>query len=81
MTLDQALRDKALDVTEINEGGQVPAIEVANKSERMVFLMAGELLIGCKQDRLLNSSMMVPSKGEMAPSTSFGLPTPLAEGS
>jgi hypothetical protein len=64
-TLDEALLDKVLDVTEINEGGQVPAIKVANKSERMVFLMAGELLVGCKQDRVLNTSMMVPGKSEM----------------
>jgi hypothetical protein len=65
-TLDEALLDKVLDVTEINEGGQVPAVRVMNKSERMVFLMAGELLVGCKQDRVLNTSMMVPSKREMA---------------
>jgi len=64
-TLDEALLNKVLDVTEINEGGQVPAIRVANKSERMVFLMAGELLVGCKQDRVLNTSMMVPSKSDM----------------
>ena len=65
-TLDEALLDNVLDVTEITEGGQVPTIRVANKSERMVFLMAGEMLAGCKQDRVLNSSMMVPSKSEMA---------------
>lgn len=65
MTLDEALLDKVLDVTEINEGGKVPSISVVNRSERMVFLMAGELLVGCKQDRVLNSSTMVPSKSEM----------------
>jgi hypothetical protein len=27
--------------------------------------MVGELLVGCKQDRVLNTSMMVPSKTEM----------------
>ena len=64
-TLDEALVDKMLDVTEISEGGQVPALKVENKSERMVFLMAGELLVGCKQDRVLNTSIMVPSKTEM----------------
>ena len=46
-TLDEALLDKVLDVAEINEGGQVPTLKVANRSERMVFLMAGELLVGC----------------------------------
>lgn len=64
-TLDEALLDKMLEVTEINEGGHVPSIKVANKSERMIFLMAGELLVGCKQDRVLNTSMMVPKSTEM----------------
>jgi hypothetical protein len=66
MTLDEALLDKVLDVAEINEGGQVPTLKVANRSKRMVFLMAGELLVGCKQDRVLNTSLMIPSKSEMA---------------
>src|SRR5229473_728365 len=65
-TLDEALLDKVLDIAEINEGGQVPTLRVANRSERMVFLMAGELLVGCKQDRVLNTSMMIPSKSKMA---------------
>lgn len=64
-TLDEALLDQMLEVTEISEGGQVPTIKVDNKSGRMVFLMAGELLVGCKQDRVLNTSVMVPSKTEM----------------
>jgi len=54
-----------LDVTEIDSGGQVPTIKVVNKSDRMVFLMAGEELVGGKQNRVLNASMMVPAKGEM----------------
>ncbi len=64
-TLDEALEKKLIDVTEINEGGQVPTLNVANKSERMVFLMAGEELVGGKQNRVLNASMMVPAKTSM----------------
>ena len=65
MTLDEALQQEVFDVTEIDEGGHVPTIKIVNKSDRMVFLMAGELLVGCKQDRVLNTSMMVPAKSEM----------------
>ena len=64
-TLDEAMQGKMLEVKEINEGGQVPALKVKNKSGRMIFLIAGELLVGCKQDRALNTSMLVPSKTEM----------------
>jgi hypothetical protein len=65
VTLDEALQEQLLDVTEIDEGGRVPTIKIKNKSDRMVFLMAGEELVGGKQNRVLNASMMVPAKGEM----------------
>ena len=64
-TLDEALKEQVLEVTELDEGGRVPTIKVVNKSDRMVFLMAGEELVGGKQNRVLNASMMVPAKGEM----------------
>jgi hypothetical protein len=65
VTLDEALEQQILEVTEISEGGSVPTLKVFNKSVRMVFLMAGEELVGGKQDRVLNSSMMVPGKTEV----------------
>ncbi len=63
-TLDDALAAQALDVTEVNEGGSVPTLKVINKGDSMVFLMAGEQLIGAKQNRVLNASMMVPGRAE-----------------
>jgi len=65
LTLDEAVWTKVLDVAEIDEGGRVSTIKVVNKSDRLVFLMAGELLLGCKQDRVINASMMVPTVGEL----------------
>ena len=65
VTLDEAISAKILDVAEIDEGGRVSSIKVVNKSDRFVFLMAGELLTGCKQDRVINVSIMVPTKGEL----------------
>jgi len=64
-TLDEALGKKLIDVTEIDEGGQVSTLKVSNNSERMVFLMAGEELVGGKQNRVLNASMMVQPKMSM----------------
>jgi hypothetical protein len=63
--LDEAVWTKVLDVAEIDEGGRVSTIKVVNKSDRLVFLMAGELLLGCKQDRVINASMMVPTVGKL----------------
>jgi len=64
-TLDEALADGQLEVTEVNDGGSVPALKVTNKSEFMAFLMAGEQLKGGKQNRVLNASIMVPAHGEL----------------
>jgi hypothetical protein len=63
--LDEALQQKALEVSEVSEGGRVPTLKLINKSDRMVFLMAGEELVGGKQNRVLNASMMVAAGGEM----------------
>jgi hypothetical protein len=73
-TLDEAMAAGSLEVTEISEGGSVPTLNVTNKSDRMAFLMAGEQLVGAKQNRVLNVSMMVP------PSTSLQIPVSCVEG-
>jgi hypothetical protein len=65
LTLDNALAESLIDITEINEGGSVPFLKLTNRAHRMVFLMAGELLVGCKQDRVLNTSLMVAARSEM----------------
>ncbi len=64
-TLDEALEAKWIEITESTEAGQVPFIKIINRSDHMVFLMAGEQLVGCKQNRVLNASIMVPSHSEM----------------
>jgi tetratricopeptide (TPR) repeat protein len=63
-TLDQALADEAMTVSEVNEAGSVPRLLVDNRSDRPVFLMAGEQLIGAKQNRVINTSLMVGARTE-----------------
>src|SRR5437764_10974759 len=65
LTLDEALEKDLLDVTEINEAGTVAGLRVSNKADQLLFLMSGEHLKGAKQDRVLNISIMVPSKSEV----------------
>jgi hypothetical protein len=64
-TLDEALSQNELEVTEVSEGGSVPTLKVTNKSDHRVFLMAGEHLIGAKQNRVLNTSIMIEKKSEV----------------
>ena len=66
LTLDESLAQNLLEVTELNPQGRVSAIKVSNRSEGMVFLMVGEVLVGCKQDRILGTSMLVPAETEMS---------------
>ena len=65
VTLDDALNAHWIEIAESTESGQVSQVKIINHSEYMVFLMAGEQLVGCKQNRVLNSSIMVPPKTEM----------------
>jgi hypothetical protein len=64
-TLDEALADQQIEVSEISEGGSVPTLKVSNRGNTMLFLMAGEQLIGAKQNRVLNASIMVAAQTEL----------------
>ena len=64
-TLDEAVAENLITITEVSADGRVPSLHVINRSTEKVFLMAGELLVGCKQDRVLNTSLMVPAQIEM----------------
>ena len=64
-TLDEALGAGSVEVTELSEGGSVPTLKFVNKSAGRVFLMAGEQLVGAKQNRVLNTSLLVEAATEV----------------
>lgn len=65
LTLDQAVRQGLLRITELGSGN-VNRVLVENTSRRYVFLMAGELLAGCKQDRMVaNDCLLEPRSGKV----------------
>jgi hypothetical protein len=61
LTLDEALAKKSAHVTEVSEGGSVPELKFINEAGQPVFLLDGEELIGAKQNRVLNLSILVPA--------------------
>ena len=61
LTLDQALGDGWSEVTETSEQGSVPELRVVNKGTAPVFIMDGEELVGAKQNRVVNLSILVPA--------------------
>ena len=62
MTLDEALAGGLIEVTEVSQGGAVPELKVVNKSPRMVLILDGEELVGVKQNRIVNTTILTQAK-------------------
>jgi len=63
VTLEEALESKAAHVTEVSEGGSVPELRFVNDGEKPVLLVDGAALMGAKQDRVINITIVAPGKG------------------
>jgi hypothetical protein len=59
LTLDQAMQDRAIEITEVSEGGSVPDLKVTNNSSRNVLILDGEELVGAKQNRVINTTILI----------------------
>lgn len=62
--LDEALASGKLVVTETSASGTVNTLVLRNTSHRTVFVMAGEILAGAKQDRILQQDVLIPPHSE-----------------
>jgi hypothetical protein len=59
LLLDEALGQGLAQVTEVSEGGSVPELSFDNRADKPVLLVDGEELVGAKQNRVLNLSILV----------------------
>tara|TARA_B100000315_G_scaffold135684_1_gene124994 strand:- start:468 stop:1448 length:981 start_codon:yes stop_codon:yes gene_type:complete len=64
LTMKEALDKDLLTVKETDHDGSVPELKVKNKAKIPVFLLDGEELIGAKQNRVLNTSILLKAKSE-----------------
>jgi len=62
LTLAEALESRTLVVTEVSHGGSVPELAVENLGDTAVLLLDGEELRGAKQNRVLNTSILLAPK-------------------
>lgn len=62
MTLKDAMLRNLLKVEEIDKGGSVPELKVTNMAEIPVLLLDGEEVAGAKQNRVLNTSILLKEK-------------------
>lgn len=61
VTLREAVRDQTATVREISEGGSVPELLLENSGKKPVLILDGEELIGAKQNRTANVTILAPA--------------------
>ena len=65
VTLDEAL-PRGLRIAEVDEAGTVPELVVENPLDARVLLYDGEELVGAKQNRILNVSVLAEAQSKLA---------------
>lgn len=65
LTLVEALALEGFMITEVSAGGSVPTLRVVNKTTHNVLLFDGEELKGAKQNRILNTSILIAAGSEL----------------
>jgi hypothetical protein len=61
LEIEEALRDGLVEITEVSDAGSVPNLQVTNKSLSDILILDGEELIGAKQNRVVNTTIVVPA--------------------
>jgi hypothetical protein len=61
LVLDEAMAQNQVKIREIAEGN-VNGLTFVNKADQPVFVMAGEMIIGGKQDRIIGRNTVIPAK-------------------
>ena len=62
LMLAEGLREGLVSVRELSERGSVPDLVVENRAKVAVLIVDGEELVGAKQNRVANLSMLIPAK-------------------
>ena len=60
--LDEALDEELIEVVEVNEEGSVPELRVTNRSPKMILILDGEELVGAKQNRIVNTTILIQAE-------------------
>ena len=62
LLLEDGLRKELVTIREVSEGGSVPELKVRNRAELPVLIVDGEELVGAKQNRVANLTMLIPAE-------------------
>jgi len=64
LTVTQALDADSIRITEKSDQGNVPELLLINSGGLCVLIIEGEDLVGAKQNRIVNSTFLIPGKTE-----------------
>ena len=59
LTLEQALTQNLVRISELDQDGSVPELRLINKGKQKVLIIEGEELVGAKQNRIVNATFLV----------------------
>ena len=62
LTLSEAFRDGLAQISEVSEDGSVLALQFENRAKQPVLILDGEELVGAKQDRIANVTILAPAE-------------------
>ncbi len=63
-TLEEAMSKKQVQVSEKDQEGEVNSVEVSNGSDKPVYILAGQIITGGKQDRVITKDTIIPPGGK-----------------
>lgn len=72
-TINELLERKEVEICEVSTSGNVNTITVNNMSPHFLFMMDGDILMGAKQNRILNTSVLV------SPNSKINIPVSCVE--
>lgn len=65
LLLDEAMEQSCLQIGEANEQGMVNNLIVVNLGKKPVLILDGEELVGAKQNRMVNATLLIPAEGKL----------------
>jgi hypothetical protein len=65
VTLDDAIGRRVSEITEVSVNGVVPELRVVNKGLKPTLIIDGEELVGAKQNRVVNLTILVAAGSEL----------------
>ena len=65
LVLEQALDEKLIRITELDNEGSVPELKLKNLGKKNILIIEGEELVGAKQNRIVNTSFLVAGRTEV----------------